>query len=490
MFTCTKESMESFMAITNAKQEEAERFLELTQGNLTAAVGLYMDAGGPAANVDSQNQASHLATANEEHVHLTVSKGKVIIHSTAAQGSPTTGVAQPVEKTERRRQRQARAAGDTAMGDAFANVHDDPFGSLGPEAAPFATAPASHGRHNWTAACESGWPPGGDSSLWPTAAVTQPPAVHSRAVGASEPAIQVNSAPMTSARRRTAPRFDDTILDALQDLPSNSLAAMLHRLAQRRPAEFLEAFGQRAPTAGAWPASSAATSAKSPWCAGATADPATMVRQNSGLDSWPATKPGVSPRPKRATPLTSPALPAASARAPGTSPQSQALTPMWDHPTAATAVEATGSPPSASASAVEQASLRSGPGPEWPSSSSAPGVPPANNNVTGWPVPSSPATPLASSTSPAPPPTAGAAGSWLVPNSPALAVAAAAAAAEPSSGMGPGVVAESAAVPDPWGEASATAERTAVKSPWPEAAAPAPNFAWPMANDAWPAQAG
>lgn len=358
------------------------------------------------------------------------------------------------------------------------NILDDPFG-LGPEAAPFATAPASQSRQRWTAASGSGWP-AGDSSAWPaTAAVAQPPAVPSRAVTASEPTIQVNGAP-ASARRRNAPRFDDAILDALQDLPSDTLAAMLRRLAQQRPAEFSEAFSRRAPTAGTWPATGSATSTKSPWSAGATAaDPPSMGRQNPGLDSWPATKPGSSPLPQRATPQSSPALPAASARPLGSSPPSQALAASWDHPTASPPAEASGSPPSASASPmVQQTSTRSVTGPEWPASSSTPGASPATTGVTRWPVPSSPATPQA-----------GAASSWPVPNSIAGAVAAAAAAAAPSGGMGPGVAAEPA-VPDPWGEAAATPENTAVKSPWPEAAAPAPDFAWPVAGDAWPAQAG
>lgn len=400
------------------------------------------------------------------------------------------GVAQPAEKHERRRQRQ-RVSDETAPGGAFANILDDPFG-LGPEAAPpFATAPASQSRQGWTAASGSGWPTG-DSSAWPaTAAVAQPPAVPSRAVTASEPTIQVNGAPV-SARRRNAPRFDDAILDALQDLPSDTLAAMLRRLAQQRPAEFSEAFSQRAPTAGTRLSTGSATSTKSPWSAGATAaDPPSMGRQNSGLDSWPATKPGSSPLPQRATPLSSPALPAASARALGSSPPSQTLTPSWDHPTASPPAEAMGSPPSASASPmVQQASTRSASGPEWPASNSTPGASPATTGVTR-PVPSSPAMPqAASSASRVPPSTTGAVSSWPVPNSPAMAVAAAAAAAAPSGGMGPGVAAEPAAVPDPWGGAAATPENAVVTSPWPEAAAPAPDFAWPVAGDAWPAQAG
>jgi len=423
MIASTKETVDRFIAITNSRREEAERFLELTAGNLEAAVGLYMDAGGgPGAHVDLQNQA--------------------------AQGSPNSGVAQVGEKHERRRQRQSRSGND-----------DDPF-DLGPEA-PFgrlASAPADD-RQSWTAACGSGWPTG-DSSPWPTtASVAQTSAVPSTA-------ILVNGAPISS--RRNVPRFDDAILDALQDLPSNTLASMLRRLAQQRPAEFSEAFGQKTSTAGAWPASGAATPAKSPWSAGATADPAAMAKHNSGLDSWPATNPGASPLPQRATPRSSPALPTASARAPGSSPPSRALTPHWDHPNAATPVEAVGSPPSASASPmVPSASLR---------------------NTPGWPVQSSPRQPLASSASPVPPSTTGAVGSWPVPNSPAMAVAAAAAAAAPSGGLGPSVPSEPA-VPDPWGEAAATPEHSAAKSPWPEAAAPAPDFAWPVAGDVWPAQA-
>jgi len=274
MLAGTKESVDNFVAITQAKREEAEKFLELTEGNLQAAVNLYMEAGGPVAHLDSQNKAVH--------------------------GSPNSGVAQLADKHERRRQRQPRVS-DEASGVSFANILDDPFG-LGTEAAPFATAPASHGRQNWTAVSGSGWPTGG-SSAWPAmASVAQPPAVPSRAVGAIEPTIQVNNVPAT-ARRRNVPRFDDAILDALQDLPSDTLAAMLRRLAQQRPAEFSEAMGQKAPTAGPWLVPGVATSAKSPWLA--AAEPAPMARQNSGLDPWPLNKPGASPSLQKATPSSS-----------------------------------------------------------------------------------------------------------------------------------------------------------------------------------------